>query len=147
MTVLRSVRVAAIQASPEILDAEDSTAKAARLLHDAADAGAELAVLPECLVSLYPSTPGPAPPRRSAAPTSCGERMWLSSVNVPGPLVDELAAVCQSRGIHAVIGVSERESDRPRTLHNAMVLLGVRRGGDARPRLRPARRPARQALV
>ena len=32
MTVLRSVRVAAIQATPEILDAEASVAKAARLL-------------------------------------------------------------------------------------------------------------------
>ena len=55
MTVLRSVRVAAIQATPEILDAEASVAKAARLLGEAADAGAELAVLPECFVSLYPS--------------------------------------------------------------------------------------------
>ena len=55
MTVLRSVRVAAIQATPEILDAEASVAKAARLLQAAADAGAELAVLPECFVSIYPS--------------------------------------------------------------------------------------------
>ena len=39
--------------------------------------------------------------------------MWLSSVDVPGPLVDELVAVCRERGIHAVIGVNERESERP----------------------------------
>ena len=54
MTVLRSVRVAAIQATPEILDAEGSVAKAARLLGDAADAGAELAVFPECFISRVP---------------------------------------------------------------------------------------------
>jgi predicted amidohydrolase len=55
MSVLRSVRVAAIQATPEILDAEGSIAKAARLLGEAADAGVELAVLSGCFVSLYPS--------------------------------------------------------------------------------------------
>jgi predicted amidohydrolase len=55
VSALRSVRVAAIQATPEILDAEGSIAKAARLLGEAADAGVELAVLPGCFVSLYPS--------------------------------------------------------------------------------------------
>ena len=45
--------------------------------------------------------------------------MWLSSVDVPGPLVDELAAAWRSLGIHAVIGVIERESERPGTLYNA----------------------------
>ena len=72
MTVLRSVRVAAIQATPEILDAEGSVAKAARLLGEAADAGVELAVLPECFISLYPSNTGRRRRRRSAAPTSSG---------------------------------------------------------------------------
>jgi nitrilase len=124
MTVLRSVRVAAIQATPEILDAEASVAKAARLLGEAADAGAELAVLPECFVSLYPSN---AWARASAAFTGSDdlwERMWLSSLDVPGPLVDELAAVCRARGLHAVLGVNERESDRPGTLYNTMLTLG-----------------------
>ena len=55
MTTLRTVRVAAIQATPVILDAEATVAKAIRLLGEAADAGAELAVLPETFVSVYPS--------------------------------------------------------------------------------------------
>src|SRR5918997_2171271 len=103
MTVLRTVRVAAIQATPVILDAEASVAKAARLITEAADAGAELAVLPECFVSVYPSN---AWARRAAAfggADELWERMWLSSVDVPGPLVDELAAACAEHGIHAVI--------------------------------------------
>jgi len=124
VTVLRSVRVAAIQATPEILDAEGSVAKAARLLHEAADAGAELAVLPECFVSLYPSNAWARAAAAFGGSDELWERMWLSSIDVPGPLVDELADVCRARGIHAVIGVNERESDRPGTLYNAMLVLG-----------------------
>ena len=52
---MRTVRVAAIQATPVILDAEACVAKAVKLLGDAAAEGAELAVLPETFVPLYPS--------------------------------------------------------------------------------------------
>jgi nitrilase len=124
MTVLRSVRVAAIQATPEILDAEASVAKAARLLQAAADAGVELAVLPECFVSLYPSNAWARAAASFSGSDALWERMWLSSVDVPGPLVNELAAVCRRTGIHAVVGVNERESGRPGTLYNTMLLLG-----------------------
>jgi nitrilase len=124
MTVLRTVRIAAIQATPEILDAEASVAKAARLLGEAADAGAELAVLPECFVSLYPSNAWARASASFGGSDELWERMWQSSVDVPGPLIDELAAVCRERGIHAVVGVNERESERPGTLYNTMVLLG-----------------------
>ena len=45
----------AIQATPVILDAEACVAKAIRLLEEAAGQGAELAVLPETFIPLYPS--------------------------------------------------------------------------------------------
>src|SRR5688500_17629900 len=101
--ILRTVRVAAIQATPVILDAEATVVKVVRLLGEAAEAGAELAVLPETFVSLYP----PEWVHETATPAAndeLWERMWLSSVDVPGPLVDELAAACRSLGIHLVIG-------------------------------------------
>ena len=52
---LRTVRVAAIQATPVILDGEATVAKAVGLLEQAVEGGAELAVLPETFVPLYPS--------------------------------------------------------------------------------------------
>jgi nitrilase len=124
MTVMRSVRVAAVQATPEILDAEGSVAKAARLLGEAADAGAELAVLPECFISVYPSNAWAKASASFGGSDELWERLWLSSVDVPGPLIDELVEVCRARGMHAVIGVNERESERPGTIYNAMVTLG-----------------------
>ena len=98
MTSLSTVRVAAVQATPVILDAEATVEKAIRLFGEAADAGAQLVVLPETFVSLYPSN---AWARKAAAfggSDELWERMWLSSVDVPGPLVDELAAACSRRG-------------------------------------------------
>ena len=40
-----------------ILDAEATVDKAVRLLGEAAERGAQLAVFPECFVSLYPQEP------------------------------------------------------------------------------------------
>ncbi|MDP8968037.1 MAG: carbon-nitrogen hydrolase family protein, partial [Actinomycetota bacterium] len=89
MTILRTVRVAAIQATPVILDAEATVAKAVGLLAEAAEAGAELAVLPEVFVSLYPSNSWAHQAATFGGSDALWERMWLSSVDVPGPLVDE----------------------------------------------------------
>ena len=50
-----TVRVAVVQATPVILDAEATVDKAIDRLGEAADGGASLAVFPECFVSLYPS--------------------------------------------------------------------------------------------
>lgn len=124
MTAFPTVRVAAIQATPAILDARGSIEKAAALLGEAADRGAQLAVLPECFVPLYPSN---AWARRSsgfAGSDELWERLWANSVDVPGPLLDRLIEVCRERQLFCTIGVNERESDRPGTLYNTLVYLG-----------------------
>jgi predicted amidohydrolase len=124
MPTFETVRVAAIQATPVILDAEASVAKGVELLGRAADQGARLAVLPETFVSLYPSN---AWARRAASfggADDLWERMWASSVDVPGPLVDRLVEACRAHGLHVVVGVNEREPERPGTLYNTMLTLG-----------------------
>jgi nitrilase len=124
MTRFATVKVAAVQATPVILDAEGSTEKACGLLRQCADDGVQLAVLPEAFVPLYPSNVW-----AKAAPGFSGwdelwERLWGNSVDVPGPLVDRLVAVCRETGIHCAIGVNERESERPGTLYNALLVIG-----------------------
>jgi len=117
------VRVAAIQATPVVLDAEGCVAKAEELMRTAADDGAELIVLPECFIPFYPLsrlTRSDWDPRQ----TDLYERMWLNSVDVPGPITDRLTAVCAELGVHVAIGVNERESDRPGTLYNSLLLIG-----------------------
>jgi nitrilase len=124
MTAFPTVRVAAIQATPVILDAEGCVEKAERLLHEAADRGARLAVLPECFIPLYPSNSWGRGAAGFGGWDQLWERLWANSVDVPGPLVDRLVAVCRDRELYCVVGVNERESERPGTLYNTVVYLG-----------------------
>ena len=124
MTAFPTVRVAAIQATPVILDAEGCVEKAERLLHEAADRGVQLAVLPECFIPLYPSTGWAGGASAFGGWGELWERLWSNAVDVPGPLVDRLIEVCRERELFCVIGVNERESDRPGTLYNTALYLG-----------------------
>jgi nitrilase len=124
MTAFPTVRVAAIQATPVILDADGCVDKAVRLLHQAADRGTQLAVLPECFIPLFPSNAWARGASGFGGWDELWERLWTNSVDVPGPLVDRLVAVCRERELFCVLGVNERESERPGTLYNTMIYLG-----------------------
>jgi nitrilase len=124
VTDFPTVRVAAVQATPVILDADATVDKAVRLLGEAAADGVRLAVLPETFVSLYPSNVWARKASGFSGFDELWERMWASSVDVPGPLVDRLAEACNEHGIHCAIGVNERESERPGTLYNSLLLIG-----------------------
>lgn len=124
MNDLRTVRVAAAQATPAILDAEGSVAKAVELIERAAGEGAELVVLPETFVPLYPSQAWAAPAASFSKMDDLWQRLWDNSVDVPGPLVDELVAACTRSDVLCAIGVNERESERSGTLYNTLLLLG-----------------------
>lgn len=119
-----TVRVAAIQATPVILDADGSVDKAIRLLGEAANDGVRLAVFPETFVSIYPSGAWGHEAARFGGFDEMWERLWASSIDVPGPHIDKLVAACAERDIYCVLGLNERESERPGTLYNTMVLLG-----------------------
>jgi nitrilase len=100
-------------------------AKAIGLMAESAAAGATLVVFPECFVSLYPSGAWAA----AAATWTDGcdelwERLWASSVDAGGPLVDRLAGACADHGVHVAIGVNEREDRRPGSLYNSMLIIG-----------------------
>ena len=89
-----TVRVAAIQATPVILDADASVTKAIRLLGEAAGDGVRLAVFPETFVSLYPSGAWAYKAARFDGFDEMWQRLWDSSVDVPGPQIDKLIAAC-----------------------------------------------------
>jgi len=124
VTEFRTVRVAAIQATPVILDAEATVDKAIGLIGDAAGDGAELVVLPETFVPLYPSGSWAKAAAAFDGFDEFWERLWTNSVEVPGPLVDRLAAACAEHSVHCAIGVNERELERPGTIYNALLLIG-----------------------
>src|SRR3954471_9123448 len=118
---MRTVRVAAIQATPVILDAQACVEKAVKLFEQAAGQGAELAVLPETFIPLYPSNRWAKAAAGFSGWDELWERLHANAVEVPGPLVDELAAACRRLKIHAVVPVNERDGG---SLYNAYVVVG-----------------------
>jgi nitrilase len=119
-----TVRVAAIQATPVVLDAEATVAKAGELLGEAAAQGARLAVLPELFVPLYQSNAWARGATAFGGWDELWERLWENSVDVGGPHVQTLVDACARHDIHCVIGVNEREDERPGSLYNTMLTLG-----------------------
>src|SRR3954469_16112160 len=87
-----TVRVAALQATPAILDAQASVEKAVALLGEAAQDGAQLALLPQTFVPLYPSNAWAKGAASFGGWDDLWERLHANAVDVPGPLVDRLAA-------------------------------------------------------
>ncbi len=55
MVGFEKVRIAAVQATAVILDAEAIIDKVVSLLSEAVDVGAQFVVFPECFVSIYAS--------------------------------------------------------------------------------------------
>ena len=119
-----TIRVAAVQATPVVLDAEATVDKVIDRLGEAADRGAALVVFPECFVSVYPSGAWAV---RAAGWSSVGdelwERLWASSLDINGPLVDRMMKACAERGVYLAIGVNEREDDRPGSLYNTLLII------------------------
>ena len=109
---------------PVVLDSTATLAKTLDLLAAAAAQGAQLVVFPETFFSLYPSNAWAHQASTFSGSDELWERFWESSVEVPGPIVDELAAACREHDVHCAIGVNEREAARPGTVYNALLLLG-----------------------
>ena len=124
MATFDTVRVAAVQATPVILDLEASVEKACGLLGEAAGKGARLAVLPETFLPLYPSNSWAKRASSFGGWDELWTRLWENSVDVEGPEVERLTQACVTHDIWCAIGVNERESERPGTLYNTLLLIG-----------------------
>jgi nitrilase len=124
MTSFGTVRVAAVQATPVILDAEASVEKACSLLAEASGKGAKLVVFPELFVPVFPSNSWGRAAAAFDGFNDLWRRLWDNAVDVPGPHVDRLAATCAEHDIYCAIGVNERESERPGSIYNTLLLIG-----------------------
>lgn len=105
------VKVAVVQASPVVFDRERTLQKLHGLAGEAARQGARLALFPEAFVSAYPRGLdfGAVVGSRTDQGRRDFQRYWESSVDVPGPAVDALAATARAFDIHLVVGVVERD--------------------------------------
>lgn len=120
MTVARRSTVAAVHAAPEFLDAEASIAKACGFIAQAGERGIDLVVFPEVFVPGFPYWINLYPPSKQF-PLHAKYR--AASVEVPGPLVQQLQDAAREAQVNVVIGVSERDGG---TLFNTQLHLDER---------------------
>ena len=104
------VKVAVVQAAPVVFNREQTLKKVRALTREAARQGARLVLFPEAFVSAYPRGLdfGAVVGSRSEQGREDFRRYWESSVDVPGPAVDELGRTARDNGVYLVVGVVER---------------------------------------
>jgi nitrilase len=100
-----------VQAASVAFDLGRSLAKAQALIGEAAGEGAQLVVFPEAFLSGYPRGLdfGAVIGARSEEGREDFRRYWESSVQVPGPVVDQLSRTACDHRIYLVMGVVERD--------------------------------------
>jgi predicted amidohydrolase len=101
------MRVAVAQIEPALGENERNRDVCLTRAEEAAAAGAELLVLPECAIPGYMFD-------------SLEEAMPFAE-EIPGPSTETLSAACHRLGMHIVCGLIERDGD---LLRNAAVLVG-----------------------
>lgn len=104
--------VAVVQAASVPFDLERSLDKAHLLTLEAAEAGARLVLFPEAFISGYPAgfSFGTVVGKRSPEGRRIWERYWNSSVEIPGPATDKLAATAREAGVFLAMGVIEKDT-------------------------------------
>ncbi len=115
--------VAVVQAAPVAFDIARTLQKVGDLAADAGRRGARLTLFPEAFVSAYPRGLdfGAAVGSRSPEGREQFRIYWDSAIDVPGPHVDQLAAVARANQTHLVVGVVERDGG---TLYCTVLFFG-----------------------
>jgi predicted amidohydrolase len=101
------MRVAVAQMEPKLAEKERNLDTALERLEEAAAAGAQLLVLPECAIPGYMFD-------------SADEALPYAE-EIPGPTTEAFERECARLGVHAITGLLERDGD---TLYNAAILVG-----------------------
>src|SRR5919206_4206874 len=96
--------VAVAQIDPQLGEKERNLAACVARMEEAAGAGAQLLVLPECAIPGYMF--------------GSGEEAMPYAEEIPGPSTEALERECARLGIHVVCGMLERDGD---ALRNAAV--------------------------
>lgn len=103
-------KAAVVQSAAVAFDNESTMLRMRDMASHARDQGASLVVFPEAMLGTYPkgSTFGAYVGGRSDEGRDQFLRYHRNAIDIPGPYIDELAALAGDLGIHLVTGVIER---------------------------------------
>lgn len=117
----RTIRVAAIQAAPALLDLEGSLDRLDAWARKAAEQGARLAAFGETWLTGYPVWLDESPSAAlwgHAGAKAVWERLVTNAVEVGGPATRRIGALAKALRMAIVVGVHERSG---RTLYNSQL--------------------------
>lgn len=109
---MKKYTAAVVQAGAVPFNAQSSTEKAVRLIHQAAAKGAKLIVFPEVFISGYPKGGifGVAVGLRTPEGRDAFREYYEGSIEVPSPVTAQLGEAAAAAQTYVVIGVIEREA-------------------------------------
>jgi nitrilase len=125
--VFPSVRLAAVQAAPVLLDREATVDKACRLIVEAGANGADVVGFPEGFIPAHPVWFHFHPATSPAAMTFSRE-LFANAVVVGSRATDALCDAARTADAHVVIGICEKEPSSMGTMYNSLLVIG--RTGD-----------------
>ncbi len=128
-----TVRLAAVQAAPVLLDREASVEKACALIREAGQHGAALIGFPEGFIPAHPLwfhfQPSTSPKARRLS-----VELVKNAVVVPSAATDLLCKAAREAHVYVAIGVCEKDADSMGSLFNSLIfisalgeIVGVRR--------------------
>jgi len=117
--------LAAVQASPVLLDREATVRKACALIDEAGRAGADLALFPEAYVPGYPLWVWYVPPGQTRDLRSLYAELLEQAVRVPDGATDQLCTAAKEAGVAVVIGINEVNTEGSgSSLYNTILYIG-----------------------
>jgi len=119
---IKKFKVAAIQASPVILDKEGCIEKCCELTEEAAGNGARIVVFPETFIPTYPYWTRDLPDRSGCYDSFV--KLFKNSIKIPSKDTEKLGEVAKKAETYMVIGVNELDSELQGTLYNTNLVIG-----------------------
>jgi nitrilase len=118
-------KIAAVQATPVVLDRQATLEKARELISEAARSGARLVVFPEAFIPTYPDWVWRIPPGRHRMLADAYAELLEQSVEIPGPVTERLCEAAREAGVYVVMGLNERNAQASNaSLYNTLLYIG-----------------------
>jgi nitrilase len=118
-------KIAAVQATPVVLDRQATLKKACELISEAGRTGARLVVFPEAFIPTYPDWVWRIPPGRHRMLTDAYAELVEQSVEIPSPVTARLCKAAREAGVYVVMGLNERNAYASNaSLYNTLLYIG-----------------------